>query len=207
MKLLLRNVRCPGDVVLMTAVVRDLHRAYPGQYVTAVETLCPALWENNPLVVPVAELGTPDKVIGLDCPGVAQANQGTLHFLTAFVEDLESQLGVRIPVGPCRGDIYLTAEEMRRPSPAAEAGHRGPYWIVTAGGKYDFTTKWGNPVWYQQVVDHFAGRIRFVQCGERSHWHPPLRNVLSLVGATDLRQVIRLVYHADGGLCPITLAM
>ena len=43
--------------------------------------------------------------------------------------------------------------------------------------------------------------------GEAGHHHPPLRNVLDLRGQTDLRQLVRLVYHAQGVLCPVTLLM
>jgi len=207
LRLLLRNQRCPGDVLMMTAALRDLHRAYPGRYLTAVDTPCNQLFQNNPLVVTQKQLGAPDKVITCDCPGVNLADERPFHFMQACVEDLENQLGLRIPVGRFCGEVYLSARELRLPSPVAEAGHAGPYWIVMAGGKYDFTTKWWDPEWYQAVVDHFAGRIHFVQCGEQSHWHPPLRNVTNLVGATDIRQFIRVMYHADGVLCPVTFAM
>ena len=82
-----------------------------------------------------------------------------------------------------------------------------PYWIVGAGGKYDFTAKWWEHARWQAVVEHFAGRILFVQVGEAGHHHPPLRGVLDLRGRTDLRQLVRLVHHAQGVLCPVTLLM
>ena len=31
-KLILRNFQSPGDIVMLTAAVRDLHRCYPGRY-------------------------------------------------------------------------------------------------------------------------------------------------------------------------------
>jgi ADP-heptose:LPS heptosyltransferase len=49
--------------------------------------------------------------------------------------------------------------------------------------------------------------VAVVQCGEAGHWHPPLRGVVNLVGRTTLREFIRLMHHADGVLCPVTLAM
>lgn len=67
--------------------------------------------------------------------------------------------------------------------------------------------KWWSPDKYQAVVDYFRGKIKFVQVGEKNHFHPPLKNVINLIGKTDLRQLIRLVYHADGVLCPVTLTM
>ena len=41
-----------------------------------------------------------------------------------------------------------------------------PFWIIVAGGKYDFTAKWWAHERWQAVVDHFAGRILFVQVGD-----------------------------------------
>ena len=207
MNVLLRSHLCPGDVVVLTAAVRDLHRAHPGGYRTAVDTSAMPLWQHNPLVTPLSDLGSPDRAIDCDCPAVNLSNRRPVHFIEGAVEDLERQLGVRIPVGPIAGDIHLSPEEAAMPSPAVEAGHEGPYWVVMAGGKHDLTTKWWDPRFYQEVVDHFAGRIVFAQGGARGDWHPPLRGVVNLVGKTDLRQFIRLVYHADGVLCPITFAM
>jgi ADP-heptose:LPS heptosyltransferase len=48
-----------------------------------------------------------------------------------------------------------------------------------------------------------------VQCGSAgdTHIHPPLRAVINLVGKTDLRQAVRLMYHAEGVVCPVTMFM
>ena len=51
-KLILRNFQSPGDIVMLTAAVRDLHLAYPGRFATDVRTSCPALWEHNPWITP-----------------------------------------------------------------------------------------------------------------------------------------------------------
>ena len=82
-----------------------------------------------------------------------------------------------------------------------------PFWIVNAGGKFDCTAKWWDLARYQAVVDHFRGRILIVQIGEKWHRHEPLRGVLDLRGRTTLRQLVRLVHHAQGVLCPVTLLM
>jgi hypothetical protein len=59
----------------------------------------------------------------------------------------------------------------------------------------------------QQVVDHFQGRIEFVQVGELGHNHSPLRGVIDMRGDTNLRQLVRLMYHAQGALSPVSLLM
>jgi hypothetical protein len=46
-----------------------------------------------------------------------------------------------------------------------------------------------------------------VQVGEAHHVHPPLDGVIDLRGRTHLRQLVRLVYHAQGVVCPVTLLM
>jgi ADP-heptose:LPS heptosyltransferase len=210
-KLLLRNLQAPGDVVVLTAAVRDLHHANPGAFLTAVDTAFPELWENNPHVVCPEALGEPDRVIDCTYPLVAESNRRPFHFIHGFAQELERELNVRVPVGPFRGDIHLSDPERRLPSPAEAAlkaaGHDGGYWVVVAGGKFDYTAKWWDPAAYQAVVDHFAGRIPFVQCGAAGDWHVPLRDVVSLVGRTSLRELIRVIYAADGVLCPVTLAM
>ncbi|MEO6784628.1 MAG: glycosyltransferase family 9 protein, partial [Chthoniobacteraceae bacterium] len=56
-------------------------------------------------------------------------------------------------------------------------------------------------------VDHFKGRILFVQIGAEGDHHPALRGVLDLRGRTDVRQLIRLVHHSAGVLSPVTGVM
>ena len=41
-KLILRNFQSPGDIVMLTGAVRDLHRAHPGEFQIDVRTSCPA---------------------------------------------------------------------------------------------------------------------------------------------------------------------
>ena len=206
-ELLLRSFQSPGDIAMLTAAVRDLHRAFPGRFVTDVRTSAAQLWEHNPHVTPLDERDPSVRVLDMHYPLVHQSNTRPYHFIHGFVQYLEEQLGLRIPVTEFKGDIHLADVEKRWMSQVEELGFRGNFWIVMAGGKFDFTAKWWNPSFYQQVVDHFAGRFQFVQCGERHHWHPPLRNVINLIGKTDIRQFVRLVYHADGVLCPVTFAM
>ena len=205
-KLILKNFLSPGDILMLTAAVRDLHAAHPGDFLTEVRTSASALWENNPYVTSFGP-DTDAEVLEMHYPLINRSNQAPYHFIHGFVQDLEAKLGVRIPVTRFRGDIHLSGQERSWMSQIEELGHTGPFWILMAGGKFDFTAKWWNPAWYQRVVDHFRGRIQFVQCGDASHWHPPLNDVISLVGKTDIRQFVRLMYHAEGVVCPVTFAM
>lgn len=192
---------------MLTAAVRDLHQAHPGEFLTDVRTSAPALWEHNPLITPLREGDHDVGVLDMHYPLIHESNQRPYHFLHGYPQFLESQLGVRIPVTRFHGDVFLSPEEKQNPPPGRELGVPDRYWIVMAGGKYDFTAKWWNPGSYQNVIDRFRGRIQFVQCGEAGHWHPPLKHVTNLVGKTSLREFVRLMHHAEGVVCPVTLAM
>lgn len=210
-KLILRNHQSPGDVLMLTAAVRDLHLSHPGAFVTDVRTPCPALWEHNAYITPLDE-GDPDvRVIECEYPLIHRSNHLPYHFVHGFRLFLSDALSVRIRPHALGGDVHLTDQEKGWLSQVDEitGTPNTRFWIIVSGGKTDFTAKWWDPGRCQRVVDHFRGRIRFVQCGERgpSHVHPPLDGVIDLVGRTDLRQLLRLVYHSDGVVCPVTLLM
>jgi ADP-heptose:LPS heptosyltransferase len=139
-------------------------------------------------------------------PLINECNQRAVHFMLGYAEWLESNLGVRVPLLTNRPMIYLSKEERGWMNQVEqEFGHKGRFWIVGAGRKGDFTTKFWGTENYQRVVDLLRGRVLFVQVGAAEHHHPPLRNVLNLVGKTDMRQLVRLVWHAEGVLSGVTL--
>jgi len=185
---------------MLTAAVRDLHAACPGGFQTDVRTSAEAIWENNPHITPLNENEPGVQTLDMHYPLIHQSNQRPYHFIHGYTQYLEQQLGMAIQVTRFHGDVYLTDEEKKRPGILDEAGVAENFWIVVAGGKYDFTAKWWNPQSFQAVVDHFRGRIRFVQCGEADHWHPRLEGAVDLVGKTSLREFTRLMCHAGGGI-------
>jgi hypothetical protein len=204
-RLILRSRQSPGDILMLTAAVRDLHAAHIGAFETDVRTSAEAIWDNNRRVTKLSESDRQVEVIDMHYPLVHESNQKPYHFVHGYAQYLEKKLGVSIPVTRFGGEIFLDKEERSSPLP----GHELPdkFWIMMAGGKYDFTAKWWNPASYQRVVDHFQGQLQFVQCGEAGHWHPPLNGVTNLVGKTSLRQFIRLMHHSAGVVCPVTFAM
>src|SRR5262249_25952817 len=82
-----------------------------------------------------------------------------------------------------------------------------PFWIIAPGWNSKFTVKHWSVARYQEVVDAFRGRLLFVQVGHTSPNSPRLSGGLDLAGQTNLRQLIRLVYHSQGVLCPVNLVM
>ena len=110
-KLILKNFQSPGDIVMLTAAVRDLHRCHPGEFLTDVRTSCPDLWHHNPHLTPLSE-DDPDVQV-LDChyPLIHRSNQEPRHFLDGFVEYLNEQLGLRIRVTDFKGDLHIHESE------------------------------------------------------------------------------------------------
>jgi ADP-heptose:LPS heptosyltransferase len=206
-KLVLRNFQAAGDILMLTAAVRDLHRAYPGAFVTDVRTPFPDLWENNPFVTPLDDAEPGVEVIDCHYPLIHQSNTTPCHFLHGFPAYLNDQLGLRIRVTDFKGDVHLSDEERNSHTRFESEFGSTPCWLLVSGGKRDYTIKWWDHGRYQQVVDHFAGRIQFVQVGEASHHHPPLRGVVDLRGQTTLRQLVRLMYCAQGAISPVSLLM
>jgi ADP-heptose:LPS heptosyltransferase len=207
-RIILKNSLSPGDVVMLTAAVRDIHRTYPGEFQTDVRTPCPAIWENNPYLTHLRE--DDDGVESIDChyPLIHVSNEAPYHFIHGFIEFLNERLKLRVRPTAFKGDIHISPIEKSWMSQVEEiVQDNRPFWIVVAGGKRDFTIKWWDIDRYQRVVNHFRDRILFVQVGEAHHSHPQLNNVIDLRGKTDLRQLIRLVYHAQGIVCPVTMAM
>jgi ADP-heptose:LPS heptosyltransferase len=207
-KLILRNRLSPGDIVMLTAAVRDLHQCYPGQFVTDVRTPCPELWDHNPYVSALDEGDPAVEVIDCEYPLINQSNQTPYHCLHGFIDFLNDRLKLQIKPTAFRGDIRVSDREKSWYSQVHElTGEDTPFWIVVAGGKFDITIKWWQAERYQQVMDHFRGKIQFVQVGERGHHHPKLEGVIDLRGKTDLRQLVRLIYHSQGVLCSVTASM
>lgn len=206
-KLLLKSYLSPGDIVTLTACVRDLHKCYPGEYLTDVRTSVPALWEHNPYLTPLDEGASDVQVIEMNYPLIHQCNENSKHFLFGYIEYLNSVLGLHIVPTEFRGDIHLSSQEKIWTSQIEETGYAGPFWIVNAGGKMDFTIKWWDFDRYQEVINHYKKKIQFVQVGESGHEHKHLENVIDLRGRTDVRQLVRLVYHSQGCLGGVSFLM
>jgi hypothetical protein len=149
-------------------------------------------------------------VSSIDCsfPLITKSNYTPHHVIHGFIDFLNDRLGVKIKPSCFKGDIHLSKDEKIWTSQVGEiVGREIPYWIIVAGGKYDVTIKWWSSKRYQRVVDTYRGKIQFVQIGAKEHNHPQLTGVIDFRGNTTIRQLIRLVYHAQGVLCPVTSVM
>ena len=196
----------PGDITAFSACIRDLALTYPGEYEIHICSSCKTLWEHNPYVAGVHGNYPKDMPrFRLDYGRfINRADREKRHFITTFAEDLSEKLRVPVPLLYPKGDLHLSDwHKQNRPID-------GRYWYILAGGKSDFTTKvWSAARWQQVVKVLRCYGIRFVQDGalHKGHHQPPLGGVLNLVDQTSLRDMLWLIYHADGVICHVTVAM
>lgn len=202
-----------GDTVLLTALIRDIHRAYPGKYDIQVDTHWANVWEHNPYLANftpdsrpaalVVEVGWGD-AIRWNSRARYGDRQELKHILAWYHYDFELKTGIKVPVTDPRPDLHLTAEERIRRI-------QGRYWVVVSGGKLDLTTKHWHTHRMQEVVDKLAAKgIPCVQVGaaNTNHIHPPLQRVTNLIGQTEnVRDLWNVILHSDGVICGVTGAM
>lgn len=204
-KIILRHQRAPGDILVMTAVARDLALTYPGRFHIAVDTTFRELWDNNPYIQRMPDKRNA-KIVNLTYGSyIKVAGTEKIHFITSFHKNLKTQTGIDVPLLYPHPDLHLSEAEQ-------EPLVSGRYWVVVAGGKMDFTTKHWVYERYQKVVDILKDfGIHTVQIGGKgsrpAHHHPKLKNVIDLIGKTSLRQMIRVINNSDGVICTITSAM
>jgi hypothetical protein len=110
-KLILQCGLSPGDIVMLTAAVRDLHGCYPGRFVTDVRTVCPELWENNPHITPLSEDDPEVRYIKCAYPLINGCNTTPHHCLHGFIDFLNTRLKLSIKPTAFKGDIHLSAQE------------------------------------------------------------------------------------------------
>jgi len=214
-RIIIHDGLSPGDITVLTGALKALHDQYPGRFLTDVRTPCPALWENNPRVTPMqdgegrhinacydADRAFPQRPVYAT---INACNERPIHMLEAYCEGLAHALELPrlTPSNWLQPSITLSDDEKRWISQVQEiTGKPNRFWIVNSGIKRDYTAKRWNG--FQEVVDRTKERVTWVQVGSLEHDHRPMEGVIDLLGKTDLRQLVRLVYHAEGMLCGVT---
>lgn len=130
------------------------------------------------------------------------------HFSTAFYYELEKHLQIPIHQSSLLPKLHISEEETSWMNQVEEVfKYRGKFWLINAGWKSDYPLKAWPIEYWQDLVNILKDKIQFVQIGElgESHFHPELEGVLDLRGKTDLRELIRLSYHAEGGIGHVSL--
>lgn len=208
-KLVLQNHQSPGDLVMLLHTLTSLHKTYPGQYVTDVRSTVPDIFKYNPLITKIPLDDTDARVIDMHYPQIHQSNNKPFRFIGAFTAYLEDKLGVPIKPTEFSGFLHIAEQEKAWYSAIFEKiGRDVPYWVINAGHKSDYTAKAWSFTRYQELVAKFPD-VWFVQVGAAEHSHPTLEgaNVINMVGQTNVRQLIRLVYNSFGVISGVSFPM
>jgi ADP-heptose:LPS heptosyltransferase len=217
-KLILHSNQSIGDVVAITAIPRDLARRYPGEFQIGVSTSHEELWFNNPGVAlfPQLNAGLITKlqsegwrIITMRNPRVNESNRLPQHYLSSWSQYLGQVLGKPFEVTEFKGDIYMAENEMAEYPVLGPGGEQIPYWIIVSGGKVDYSVHWPVHQFMQDVTwrfrDTFGDKVKVVQIGAAGDMHLELRGAIDLRGKTTLRQLVQLVWHSQGCICPNTM--
>jgi glycosyltransferase involved in cell wall biosynthesis/ADP-heptose:LPS heptosyltransferase len=172
-----------------------------------VRTSVPHLWANNPFLTPLPDRENGIEEIKCEYPAINESNRTPIHFLEAFPRFLSERLETPVNLTEFRGDVHLSEYERTSRSPLFPGEDGEHYWLISGGGKRDFTIKWWDHQRYQQVVDYFRGRIAFVQVGAAGDFHPRLNGTIDLRAKTSVRELIHLVHHAAGVVTPVSFLM
>lgn len=227
-RIIFHNRQALGDIMMFTCAVRDFCKAFPDVKVR-VQSTAMHLWDHNPYleqepfgddaIDPFRGVSKPDctdekQIFAIEDairegrpvkvyigPGKATnaSNRSDMHFANAYRLSMESLLGVKIPQGEIRPDLYMSREEYDRP-PIIEP----PYWIIVAGEKGDWTAKTYPFDRWQQLVGMMP-HIKFVQIGAAGHRHKKLvgDNVVDYIGKTEnrntgIRDLMNLFNYMEG---------
>ena len=201
-KIILRSMLSPGDIMVLTAAVESLHRLYPGEYITDVRTSVDEIWENNPHIT---KLSDDEKVVECHYSSIQECSQTPIAFLEGYTRYLGEELDIPIKLMVNRPYLYLTEDEKGWLNQVEEVTKKKvPFWLLNAGVKDDYPLKQWLIEHYEEVVRRTSGHIQWVQVGASEHDHVPISGAINLIGKTSHRQLIRLAYHCQGGLGPVT---
>ena len=211
-QLIFKQMQSPGDLLMLTVAIRDLHLSYPEWFETDVISCYPEVFFNNQYIISLPK----DKnieVIDLDYGSyLHKLRKQGLHFSDCFIYMLNEKLNLRIKKTTPYAHIDLTSTEKTKKIILERYDIKKPYWLLNAGIKCDIPLKQYLPANYQKVVNLLNERNDFycdvIQIGHDHHIHPRLNGVIDLVGKTnDMRDYFALVYHSEGCIGPVSLQM
>ena len=208
-KLILRNFQSPGDIVMLTAAVRDLHRSYPGEFLTDVRTPCPELWAHNPHLTPLAEDDPGVETIDCHYPLIHRGEHDAVSLPSRFPG--VSQRAPR-PADP-RHRLQGRHPHLRRGESLVRSGREdraGRRSVTGCSCRAESSTSRSSG-----GITSAISRSSITSPAASSSCRSAKRRIITrrcaasidLRGQTSLRQLVRLMYHAQGAVSPVSLLM
>jgi len=202
-EIVFKNRQAFGDILTLTAGVRDFKTAFPNTKVGVITTAM-HIWDHNPHID--HNFKDTDKILDVG-PGFAtnKSNLWNLHMCNAFRVDIENKLKISYTQGAIRPDIWMTEEEYKRPPLIDE-----PYWIFIYGGEPGWPAKQYHR--WQEVINLLKDDIKIVQLGVKGHPYPHLENTIDYIGKTEdrntgIRDLFNLFLHSQGSLGLVSMHM
>lgn len=224
-EIIFHNRQRIGDMIMFTCGIRDFKKVYPNIKVNVIST-CGHFWDNNPYVdrsiTPFYKNGVTlenakpsdlfsgsTNVLKVGPSRLTNSsNRLDWHFANAFRVSIEDSLGIHIPQGESRGDLWFTKEEYDAPRVEAR-----PYWIIVTGGEKGWGCKMYPTIRWQEVVDQNPD-ILFYQLGANNDNHVRLQgnNVVDYIGKTEdrntgIRDLMKLFLNAEGSIGLVSFHM
>ena len=199
MKVCLELFRSPGDTILLSGAIRDLHLTYPGKFTTSTKTFHQDIFLNNPYVTPIDNSHVRVSAEPLLTESMSDARTCTMHYMHGYRKRLESIFKVPIRPHCLGGDVHIGSDE--------ESPAEGPYWILNAGWKSDYQVKRWDPLKWLSLAETLSD-IHFVQTGLSKHSHPLLDapNVEPMFDLS-LRDFLLLIHGCSGVVTPVSMPM
>ena len=153
-QLIFKQMQSPGDLLMLSIAIRDLHLTYPDWFETDVISCYPEVFYKNKYITNLPK----DKnimVINLDYgPYLHKLRKKGLHFSDCFIYMLNEKLNISITKSSSKPYIQLTDEEKTKKLFLDKFGIKKPYWVLNAGIKNDIPLKQYPPYLYQSVIDY-----------------------------------------------------
>ncbi len=210
---ILENYQCPGDILMLSACVRDIKTWNP-KFDIDVRTSCDELFDHNPNITKLDEDDPSVWKLRMNYETIHESNQNMhKHFIHGFIQDFNEQTGRSIKLLQFKPDVHLTEDEKK-----IQVFDDQPkkFVVINAGGKTDYLTKCWWPEAWQEIIS-LCNDIQFIQVGKRDKkdtgagkaMHAALEgdNIISKIDQTTMREMARLIYQSVGTLSVVTTVM
>lgn len=196
-----------GDMLMFTCGVRDFKAAFPHIRVNVI-SVAGHIFDYNPNIDRTLK-HTDANTIKIGPAHLTNAsNRLDWHFTNAFRVSMEEALGVHIPQGESRPDIYFTQEEYDAPRLFEK-----PYWIISTTGEKSWGCKM-YPFDKWQALVNSCPDVLFVQIGTAEDNNRRLKgeNVVDYIGKTQskdqgIRDLFKLFLNAEGSIGLVSFHM
>ena len=204
----LRNMQAPGDILMLTACVRDVKRFHPDIEIDVrVPEPSRCLFDCSPYITPIADNTAP--LLEMSYPLIHRSNQDNrIHFLHGFIDNFNEQTGSSVMLTEFKPDVHLLSEELNTP---VFPDLPQQFVLANCGHKMDFVAKAVPTCIWEEIFARLKN-VTFIRVGsapDGNNVQPEISaaNLIDKVGQTDIRQLLRLSSQSVGVITPVSLPM